>query len=275
MAALVTQKQILEMILTDCANHYSGDPIAKLKSLPENCYTNTKTMAANKGWPTALAAIEEAFQIKPKGQHPLCRIRMRAAPHTKNGRGTYVSSVAACMHDYPFNEANKDDPSADADMVLTGPATEISFRRRPTAPARPALPAGTMEALLAVAGAEFTEKGLDDLIVRHMGLQQQKFGKLGWAQAFEDILGIMRGRWHSNVVTDYKSLKKKVPGDYVGSSPLLTAFPPRKRHDHILENRRLSHDSDVPSFFIYAVTAQDNGQGNAQRATGRGDWLTA
>ncbi|KAH6872562.1 hypothetical protein BKA58DRAFT_438670 [Alternaria rosae] len=47
-----------------------------------------------------------------------------------------------------------------------------------------------MEALLAVPGAEFTEKGLDDLIVRHMGLQQQKFGKPGWAQAFEDIPGV-------------------------------------------------------------------------------------
>jgi hypothetical protein len=31
MAALVTQKQVLEAILTNCANHYGGDPMAKLK----------------------------------------------------------------------------------------------------------------------------------------------------------------------------------------------------------------------------------------------------
>jgi hypothetical protein len=31
MAALVTQKQVLEAILTDCASHDGGDPLAKLK----------------------------------------------------------------------------------------------------------------------------------------------------------------------------------------------------------------------------------------------------
>ncbi|KAI4633014.1 hypothetical protein J4E81_000166 [Alternaria sp. BMP 2799] len=253
MAAIVTQKQVLETILTDCANHYRGDPMAKLKSvhqklkssmsqltresrsLPENYYTKTKTLAADKEWPTALAAIEEACRTKPKGEHPLCRIRIRAAPHTKKGSGTYVSSVAACMHDYPFNEANKADASADADMLLTGPATEISFRyfylHRWTLTNAPHLfeddspllllalvfqKAGTVETLLAVAGAKVTEKEMDDTTARSMGLYQQRSGIIGWAQAFEDLREAMRGRWHSNVVADYKGYGK--PGSYMHAS---------------------------------------------------------
>lgn len=201
------------------------------RSLSENYYMKTKAIAVDREWPTALAAIEEACRTKPSGQHPLCRIRIRAAPHTKSGSGTYVSSVTDWMHDYPFNDANKADPTTDADILLTGPATDISFRcfflHRWSLINAPHLfedgspllllalvfqKAGTVETLLAVAGAKFTEKQMDDTIARSMGLYQQTSGKVGWAQAFEDLRETMRGRWRSNVVTEYKGYGK--PGSY-------------------------------------------------------------
>jgi hypothetical protein len=202
-----------------------------LRSLSEKYYTKTKPTAADKKYPTALAAIEEACRLKPNGQHPIGQIRIRAAPHARVGSKTTGLSVAVCMHEYPFSKINRSDPSDDADMLLTGPATDISFRyfflHRYSLIHAPHLFEGdspllllalvfqkaeTVKTLLAVAGVDFDNKDLDTLIAQNMATYQAQSGTTGWTEAFEELRETMRSRWHPNTVKDYKGYGK--PGSY-------------------------------------------------------------
>ena len=121
------------------------------------------------------------------------------------------------MNNYPFHAASKVDPSADADMLLTGSAKDITFKYFLIHAANlfeddtPLLllalvfqKASTVKELLAVSGADFTDKDLDSTVVRHLKLYEQQYGGDGWDEAFEELRETMSSRWHSSLATAYK-----------------------------------------------------------------------
>ncbi|CAG5149474.1 uncharacterized protein ALTATR162_LOCUS2376 [Alternaria atra] len=195
----------------------------KLKSLSDTYYTKTKSGNPTSDYPTVLAAIEDACRIKPKNEHPLSILHTKATPLLKSSCGAQISKLAACVNNYLFHAASKVDTSADADMLLTGSAKDITFKyflihryslihaanlfEDDTSLLLLALvfqKASTVKELLAVSGAEFTDKDLDSMVLRHLKLYQQQYGGNGWDEAFEELRETMGSRWHSSLATAYK-----------------------------------------------------------------------
>lgn len=191
--------------------------------MSDTYHTKAKSGNSNSDYPTVLAAIEDACRIKPKNEHPLGILHIKATPLLKSGCGAQLSKLAACVNNYPLHAARKVDPGADAHMLLTGSAKDITFKyffiyqyslihtpnliEDDTPLLLLALvfqKASTVKELLTVSGADFTDKDLDSMVVRQMKLYKQRYGGNGWDEAFEELRETMGSRWHSSLATAYK-----------------------------------------------------------------------